>query len=145
MNYCGNLAVKLETRNAKYLDQNLWYRMWERWLIDAHQSPLVHELKEREILISNTQQRSKTTPPKLYNNENNTTTTKVCRVTQNFSRFLLPLLLSLILFCFVWSAGNRKPFLFCFTELFFFFFFSFFFFLFLFQLKSKWIKFKYLF
>ena len=109
MNYCGNLAVKLESRNAKYLDQNLWYRMWERWLIDAHQSPLVHELKEREILISNTQQRSKTTPPKLYNNENNTTTTKVCRVTQNFSRFLLPLLLSLnfVLFCLVsweWEA-----------------------------------------
>ena len=128
MNYCGNLAVKLETRNAKYLDQNLWYRMWERWLIDAHQSPLVHELKEREILISNTQQRSKTTPPKLYNNENNTTTTKVCRVTQNFSRFLLPLLLSLNFVLFLsGQLGMGSPFFFVLLICFFFFFFFFFF------------------
>ena len=127
MKYCGNLAVKLETRNAKYLDQNLWYRMWERWLIDAHQSPLVHELKEREILISNTQQRSKTTPPKLYNNENNTTT-KVCRVTQNFSRFLLPLLLSLNFVLFLsGQLGMGSPFFFVLLSCFFFFFLFFFF------------------
>ena len=137
MNYCGNLAVKLESRNAKYLDQNLWYRMWERWLIDAHQSPLVHELKEREILISTHNSEAKQHHQSCTTTKTTPPPPKYAESHKIFLDFYYHFYFLLILFCFVWSAGNRKPFLFCFTDLFFFFFFffslSFFFFLFFFS------------